>query len=198
MVFSLQSAKDYLKGMADWAYGQRRRCRTEEVQNSQKWSCKFVISVIITEYTNKWRSNSEPTLNYCCGNLTHNNRFLSSPQCLDLLWGPPNILSSEYQGLFLNGDKVAISLSSANVKNILIYLHSPIHLHGILLNEIKNRDNYAYFLNTGTAQCMAFNSFQVMQTWFRSWTWCLSGQTHWRCATERLNWSRNWTRLRKA
>jgi hypothetical protein len=31
------------------------------------------------------------------------SRSISSPNCPDLLWGPPNLLSNRYQGFFPNG-----------------------------------------------------------------------------------------------
>jgi len=39
------------------------------------------------------------------------------PPCPDRLWGPPSLLSNGYQGECLK-----------------LYLHSAIHLHGVVLN----------------------------------------------------------------
>jgi hypothetical protein len=68
-------------------------------------------------------------------------RKTSSPQRPDRPWGPPGVLSTEYQGLFTwgggfqrQGCEAHHSPSSAEVKKVELYLHSPICLHGTVLN----------------------------------------------------------------
>jgi hypothetical protein len=68
------------------------------------------------------------------------SRIFSPPRCPDWLWGPPNLLLNGYWGLF-PGSKLAgtcgwplTSSESWDKENVDLYIHSPIHLHGIMLN----------------------------------------------------------------
>jgi hypothetical protein len=69
------------------------------------------------------------------------SRIFSSPRRPYRLWGPPNLLSNGYRWLFSSGVKRPgreADLSpptSAKVKKIWILdIHSPIRLHGVVLN----------------------------------------------------------------
>jgi hypothetical protein len=57
-------------------------------------------------------------------------RFFSSPQNRDQLWGPPSLLCNEYQGKKLTTHFHLMPRSSM----MGLYLHSPICLHGMVLN----------------------------------------------------------------
>jgi hypothetical protein len=59
-------------------------------------------------------------------------RFFSSPQRSDRHWGPPNLQSNGYRGIFPGGGvKLHLVPSSRKVE---LYLHSLRYLHGIVLN----------------------------------------------------------------
>jgi len=67
--------------------------------------------------------------------------FFSSPWHPDQIWGPPSLLSNGYQGIFHLGVKQPgsetdhSSPSSVNIKECMeLYLHSPIHLCGMVLS----------------------------------------------------------------
>jgi hypothetical protein len=69
------------------------------------------------------------------------SRISSSPCRPDRLWGQPSLLSNGYQGLLppevkRPGREADQSLpTSAEVKkNMDVYIHSPIHLHGVVFN----------------------------------------------------------------
>jgi hypothetical protein len=79
-------------------------------------------------------------------------RFFSSPWILDRFWGPPSFLSNRYQrtlspGVKWQGAKLITHLHTVpRLRTVELYLHSPIHLPGILLNYIiKYTDNFAFF-----------------------------------------------------
>jgi hypothetical protein len=65
-------------------------------------------------------------------------RFLSSPQRPDRLWGPPNPLSNGYRGAISPGVKrqgsKADHSSQSRSRVMELYLHSPMRLHGVMLN----------------------------------------------------------------
>jgi hypothetical protein len=64
------------------------------------------------------------------------SRIFSSPRRPDRLWSPPNLLSNGYPG-----GKAAEAWSwplTSNYcrgqENVDLYIHTPIHLHGVVLN----------------------------------------------------------------
>jgi hypothetical protein len=69
------------------------------------------------------------------------SRIFSSPHRPDQLWGPPNLLSNGYSGggalspgVKRPGHEADHSPpTSAEVENLDLYNHSPIHLHGIIV-----------------------------------------------------------------
>jgi len=63
--------------------------------------------------------------------------FVSSPPRPNRLWGPPNLLSNEYQGVKRpGGEDDHLPPSSAEVTNAWTYQSiPPIRLHGVVLNE---------------------------------------------------------------
>jgi hypothetical protein len=82
--------------------------------------------------------------------------YFSSPLCPEWLWGPPSILSNEYQEFFLWGVKLLgheadhSAPSSAEVKELVeLYLHSPnTPWRGARLK--KHRDDFTFTFNTFT------------------------------------------------
>jgi hypothetical protein len=63
------------------------------------------------------------------------SRIFSSPRRPDLLWGPPNLLFNAYRGQGGWGVKLTTHLQlMPKSKNVDLYNHSPIRLHGVVLN----------------------------------------------------------------
>jgi hypothetical protein len=56
-----------------------------------------------------------------------------TPYRPDQLWGPPSFLSKWYQGVKLTTDLHQVLRSTM----VALYLHSPICLHGIVLNKLN-------------------------------------------------------------
>jgi hypothetical protein len=76
-----------------------------------------------------------------CGLIAgRGKRFSSAPQHPDRLWGPPSLLSNWVQGAFPRGwsswgVKLTIHLHLVlRSRMAQLYLHSPIHLYGVMLN----------------------------------------------------------------
>jgi hypothetical protein len=73
------------------------------------------------------------------------SRIFSSPDRPDRLWGPPNLVSNGYRRLFPRGGKrpgreADPSLTSSEYldqENTDLYIHSPIRLHGVVLNSLS-------------------------------------------------------------
>jgi hypothetical protein len=68
------------------------------------------------------------------------SRIFSSPRHPDRLWVPPSFLSSEYRVLFPRGKAAEAwswpltSNKCRGQENVDLYIHSPIRLHGVMLN----------------------------------------------------------------
>jgi hypothetical protein len=65
------------------------------------------------------------------------SRIFSSPNRPDRLWGPPSLLSNGYRGLspvVMRQGREADHSPPANAK-----VHSPICLHGVVLNSLSTR-----------------------------------------------------------
>jgi hypothetical protein len=65
-------------------------------------------------------------------------RFFSASQCADWLWAPPSFLSSGYRERFAHG---CLSVKPTAHLHLVprsrmaeLSLHSPIHIHGMMLN----------------------------------------------------------------
>jgi hypothetical protein len=72
--------------------------------------------------------------------FTAEPRFFSSPQRADRLWSPSRLSSNEHRRRFLwrssgRGVKLTTHLQLISKSRMVeLYLHSPIRLHGVLLN----------------------------------------------------------------
>jgi hypothetical protein len=62
------------------------------------------------------------------------SRIVISPYRPDRLWGPPNILSNGYEGLFLRGVKQTALLRPLTSRKRGSIHPPPIRLHGVGLN----------------------------------------------------------------
>jgi hypothetical protein len=63
--------------------------------------------------------------------------FFSILQRLDQLWGPPSLLINGYRGALSPGAKRPVTTHfhlMLRSRMVALYLHSPIRLHGVLLN----------------------------------------------------------------
>jgi hypothetical protein len=60
--------------------------------------------------------------------------ILSSPRCPDQHWGPPSFLSSGYRRAVSLGVKLQGHEADQLQENVDLYIHSPIPLHGLVLN----------------------------------------------------------------
>jgi hypothetical protein len=66
--------------------------------------------------------------------------FSCVPLRSERLWGPPSLLSNEYEGLFPWGESDRGLKLTAHLhlvprsKCVELYLHSPIRLHGLVLS----------------------------------------------------------------
>jgi hypothetical protein len=58
-------------------------------------------------------------------------RMFTSRYRPDLLWGPTNLLSYRYHGAL-----------SPGIKRLGLYIHSPLLLHGVLLNYLSTGQLY--------------------------------------------------------
>jgi hypothetical protein len=71
------------------------------------------------------------------------SRIFCSPLRPDRLWGPHNNLSNGYWGSFLGGKADGAwsgpltSSQCRHQENVDLYIHSPILLHGIVLNSLS-------------------------------------------------------------
>jgi hypothetical protein len=71
----------------------------------------------------------------CPGSITDKARFFSSAQRPDRLWGSPSLLSSGYRWQSSWGMKLTTHLHLMPRSRLAeLYLHSPLCLHGIMLN----------------------------------------------------------------
>jgi hypothetical protein len=60
--------------------------------------------------------------------------FFSSPQCQDRLWDPSRLLPNGHRGVKKPGREADYSPPPRPMSSIVeLYLHSPIHLHGLVL-----------------------------------------------------------------
>jgi hypothetical protein len=64
------------------------------------------------------------------------SRIFSSPNRPDRLWGPPNLLFSEYRRLW--SWPLTFSYCRGQ-ENMDLYSHSPIHLYFVVLNSLSTR-----------------------------------------------------------
>jgi hypothetical protein len=68
------------------------------------------------------------------------SRISSPPRRPDRFWGPPSLLPITYRGLFPGGLSVlGVKLTShlhlyRGKESVDLYIHSPIRLHGLVLN----------------------------------------------------------------
>jgi hypothetical protein len=95
----------------------------------------FDISVIVK--CSSFHSVPPPQVNICL----LGSRIFTAPYRPDRLWGPPNLLSNGYWGLFGGGGEAAgawswllTSYECQGKENMAVYIHSPIPFHGVVLN----------------------------------------------------------------
>jgi hypothetical protein len=70
-------------------------------------------------------------------------RIFSSPRRPDRFWSPPSLLSNGYRGSFPGGKAAGvwswslISNKCRGQENVDLYIHSPIRLNGLMLNQLS-------------------------------------------------------------
>jgi hypothetical protein len=70
------------------------------------------------------------------------SRIISSPSRPYRFWGPPSLLSNGYRRLFLRAWGWPLTSNYCQgQENVDLYIHSPIHLHGV-----AHRDNFTSLL----------------------------------------------------
>jgi hypothetical protein len=64
--------------------------------------------------------------------------FFSTPQCSYWVWSPFSLLPNEYRGWSWWSMKLTTHLHLApRSRMVELYLHSPIHLHGMMLHHLS-------------------------------------------------------------
>jgi hypothetical protein len=72
------------------------------------------------------------------GSIPGCERIFTSPYCPDRLWGPSSLLSNWWWGGGLRGKAAGawswpLTSNTKTVRNIYLYIHSPKHLHCVVL-----------------------------------------------------------------
>jgi hypothetical protein len=105
------------------------------------------------------------------------SRIFNSPCRPERLWGPPNLLSKGYGGSFPGG-KAAWAWSWPHTSNkcrgqgnVDLYIHSPIRLHGVVLNLLSTETTLPFlpFIRSSTINTAWARPYIY---WLTSWLYC--------------------------
>jgi hypothetical protein len=116
------------------------------IRRAWGWMSLYLLSFYASLMSSRSRNSSVTIVTrLCIGRLRNRssiagkgNRFVSSPQRPDRLWGPPSVLSNGHHGLFArgqNGQCVKLTTHVPLVPRpgmVELYLHSPIRLYCVL------------------------------------------------------------------
>jgi hypothetical protein len=79
-------------------------------------------------------------------------RIFTSPCRPDRLGGPPSLLSNGYRSLYPRGKAAGVwnwpltSKECWGQENVGLYIHSPIHIHGVVLNYLSTGTTLPFYL----------------------------------------------------